>query len=276
MPIASLHPFADALASLVRRQVMPTSLNSSQIRGIEASIKRQSFFSAQTTLTDYLDGLKADITSIVNPLQVRRADRVTPDNPEGLVTTGFDPAAARLRAKEVLAKLGYAPGEDIAGTLQDLSSDRRINLVIKTNVELAQGAGHMIQQNDPAVLEAFPAIELVRFEDRDKPRDWEGRWRIAARAANDPQAARVLDEWGRMAALKDSGVWASLGDSGLFDDALDNPFPPFAFGSGMWTQDVAWDDAELLGLVTPGTEVKPREINYTDLFNTAVWAGGKN
>lgn len=253
-------PFTEAVKALVEKQIMPTDLTTAQLRGIDASARRQAMFSAQTTNEYLLQLYKDRIGGILNPVNTGPGS-----------TTQFNPAYVRQSVKNFLAETGYAPSPDNEGTLQDLGSDGRINLVLKTNTELAQGAGHLIQQNDPAVLDAFPALELVRFEDRKVPRDWEGRWRVAARAANDPDAARVLEFSGRMVALKDSPIWDSLGDSGLFPDGLDNPYPPFAFNSGMWTQDVAWDDAKDLGLVDDDTTVKPREIDFADLFNTKEW-----
>lgn len=60
-----------------------------------------------------------------------------------------------------------------------------------------------------------------------------------------------------MIALKDSPIWAALGDgAGDYTDTLDNPFPPFAFNSGMDWRDVPRAECEELGLIagdeTPG------------------------
>jgi len=41
-----------------------------------------------------------------------------------------------------------------------------------------------------------------------------------------------------MIALKDDDVWDQLGSSDFFPDGLDNPYPPFAFNSGMDVRDV--------------------------------------
>lgn len=266
MELTSPMSFLEAVKSLAARGTMPTNLGSGELRLLDAAVRRQSLFSARTLMSDYLEEIRGAVQSIVEPATGVSQDRRTADNPEGFVTAGIDPATARLKLKEKLKELGYAPGEDEKGTIQDLSSDRRINLVVKTNVELAQGAGHFIQGQDADVLEAFPAQELVRFEQHTKERDWKQRWTEASQASGDYDAARVLSEQGRMVARKDSPVWDALGDSSLFPDGLDNPFPPFAFNSGMWVQDVDFATAEKFGLVTMGNVPRPQSLDLGSLF----------
>lgn len=261
-------PFQEAIKALLGRQVMPTTLDSAALKLVDAQIRRQSFFSAENNLGAVLDGIKDSIGSIINPAQEKREDRVTEKNPEGNVTTGLDPATARLQIKQLLQDNGYSPSAGLRGTIKDLSSDARINLVVKTNVELAHGAGRFIQENSDAdVVDLWPALELVRYESRAKPRDWEERWRTAAEVSGDTDAARMLEENDRMVARKDSPIWDSLGDSDLFPDALDNPFPPFAFNSGMWTEEVSRDEAVEMGLIKEGDKIEPQAIDIPSLFN---------
>lgn len=268
MPLAPLQSFTQAVAAHGGRTVMPTSLSTAQLRLLDASIRRQSLFSARTLLTDLLDGYKKKVASILNPVTEQRADRITPENPEGNVTTGLNPAQARTEIKDLLKSLGYSPDPNERGTLKDLSSDARINLVIRTNTETAQGAGRFIQMNDADVVDEYPAQELVRFEQTQKQRDWETRWREAAAESGDDDAARVLDESGRMVALKASPIWDSLGNgAGGYDDTLGNPYPPFAFNSGMWVQSVARDDAEALGLISPGQKAETHPLDLANLFS---------
>ncbi len=260
-------PFAEAIKSLVARETLPTNLDSAGLKLLDAAVRRQSLFSAQTMMEGYLEDIRGVVHSIIEPTVGVSKDRVTTENPEGFVTVGLDPASARVKLKEQLKKYGYAaePGE--AGTIKDLSSDGRLNLVVNTNVELAQGAGHFIQGQDPAVLEAYPAQELVRFEGRVKERDWHERWRQAAQQSGDTDAVRILGATGKMIARKDSPIWDSLGDSGLFPDALDNPYPPFAFNSGMWVQDVSFEEAEKLGLVTLDNVPEPQALDLESLWS---------
>jgi hypothetical protein len=268
MDLTSPTPFLEALQALGGRKVMPTALDSAQLRQIDAGIRRSSFFSAQTMEEALLEQYKEDVESILNPKQEQRADRVTPENPQGNVTTGYDPATARLHAKELLQSLGYQPAADERGTIKDLSSNARINLVVKTDVELSHGAGHFIQANSDAdVVDLWPAQELVRYESRVKERNWHQRWMEAASYSGDSDALRMLAEHGRMVARKDSPIWDALGNSELFPDGLDNPFPPFAFNSGMWTEEVSRDEAIELGLLDDGDKVEARPLDIASLFN---------
>jgi hypothetical protein len=252
-----LMPFESAVKTLSQRGVLPTALDSAGLRQLGGAFHRQNFTSALHALVNPLERLREAVGSVLNPTTEQRADRVTPQNPQGNVTVGMNPADARLAVKEALRKEGYEPKPDERGTIKDLSSDARINLQIKTNVELHQGAGFAVQSNDPAVLEAFPCWELYRLETKKTQRDWPGRWRVAARLSGDIDAARVLETSGRMVARKDSPIWQSLGDGdGGYEDTLGNPYPPFAFNSGMWTRNVAYDDAESLGLVNLQTKVE--------------------
>jgi hypothetical protein len=263
-------PFKEAIKAVDSKKLLPTNLDSAGLRLLDAGTRRQSIFSAENNLTDVLDGIQKGVASIVNPSQEKRADRVTKDNPEGKVTTGLDPASMRLQLKQLLKDNHYSPDKGIAGTIKDLSSDARINLVVKTNVELAHGAGRFIQENsDPDVVDLWPALELVRYESRAKPRDWNDRWRQAADDSGDDDAARMLDEHGRMVARKDSPIWDSLGSTDLFPDGLDNPFPPFAFNSGMWTEEVSRDEAVKLGLIEEGDKIAAQPVEIEKLFNFA-------
>ena len=259
--------FAEAVRHLAGKRLLPTGLDSAALRQLSAAVRRQSLFSARTVLTDYLDEVRTVVDSVLDPKQVTRTD----DQGEPLeltVTEGFNPASARQELRRKLTKLGYSPSEEQEGTIQDLSSAGRINLVVKTNVELAQGAGRFVQQNvNSDVVEAWPALELVRYEQRTTPRDWPGRWRVAAQVANDPRALAALVNHGRMAALKSSGVWQALGDgAGGQDDTLGNPYPPFAFNSGMWTEELSRDEAEALGLLSEGEPVRGAAFDFAGIF----------
>jgi hypothetical protein len=274
-------PFAEAVDHLLAKKQMPTDLSSAELRQLDAGIKRQSLFSARTTLQYHLDNIFTAVESVLNPKTEQRADRVTATNPQGNVTTGMNPATARSFLRQGLT--GYLPKPGEEGTIKDLSSDARLNLVVKTNVQLAQGAGQFVQGNSSDdVVEAFPAWELIRFEDREVPRgekvvkgevvddpgnDWPSRFRAAAEAAGDDDALRVLDETGRMMARKDSELWQSLGDgAGGYDDTLSNPYPPFAFNSGMWTQEVSREDAIDAGLIDAKDKVAPLDFDFSTLF----------
>lgn len=231
--------FAEALRRTVARRVMPTNLGTAELRQLGQSVLEKSLFSARTTMEPYLEEVKGQVMQLV----------------EGKV----DPATARLRLKESLKGLGYEPDPDKRGGIEDLSSDRRIELVIQTNTEMAQGFGYDRQGQDESILDQWPALELFRAEARNQERNWQQRWMIAGQSTG----TRIGDGWtvtgdGRLVALKNHAIWDQLGAPELFDDGIGNPYPPFAFSSGMDVRDVSREDAMAMGLIDRDTRIAPR------------------
>lgn len=125
------------------------------------------------------------------------------------------------------------------------ASEPRIALIVQTQRRMAQSLGQLAGQT-PGQLRRYPAWRFKRVARREEPRkDWDARW-AAAGAATGWQGACKDD----FVALKDSPIWAALGEgAGGYRDAIGNPFPPFAFGSGMGWERVSRAEAEELGLV---------------------------
>ncbi|MCR5751920.1 MAG: hypothetical protein K6G91_08150 [Kiritimatiellae bacterium] len=125
------------------------------------------------------------------------------------------------------------------------ANEARIDFIAKTQRRMAQSLGQLAAQT-PGVLMAFPAWRLVRRGTRQVPReDWARRWAAAGSATGWQGACR--DDF---AALKNSPIWAALGEgAGGFKDVIGNPFPPFAFGSGMGWIAISRDEAKRLGLI---------------------------
>jgi len=125
------------------------------------------------------------------------------------------------------------------------ANEPRIDLIVKTQRRMAQSLGQLAAQT-PGVLKAFPAWRLRRRGTRMEPRgDWDRRW-IAAGSETGWQGACKDD----FVALKGSPIWAALGQgAGGFRDAIGNPFPPFAFGSGMGWIAVTRGECIALGLI---------------------------
>jgi hypothetical protein len=272
--------FSEALKVLLAKKLMPTDLDSHGIRELDAALRRQSLFSSKTTLDYLLGGYKDTLASILNPKQ---ETRISEDGTTKQVTVGYNSATARAEIKRLLRANNYAPEKGKEGTIQDLSSDARIDLVVKTNREMSQGAGDLIAANDPEVVVNYPAWELVRYEEAEHPRNWDGtgsegkgspfgsRWMLAAQQAGDSKAAAVLHNTGRMVALKSSGIWQALGDgAGGFDDTLGNPFPPFAYGSHIWWEERDRQEAVELGLLAANETPSPLAFDLSTLFGQAA------
>ena len=247
------------------RTDLPTSLGTADLRQLGANILRQSIFSARMSNATAVQAVREAITGILSGVKGQSADNV---------------AEARLKLKYVGQALGYDPasgfpGENAepaeAGSLRDLFSTDRINLILKTQEMMTQGAAKNIWGNEHDALEEYPAWELVRVAAVELPRGekrtkagimdvptdaWDsdnGRWVAAARESGDDDALRIFEATGRMVARKDSPIWQALGDgAGGYDDCLGNDYEPYAFNSGMGREEVSASEYEELGGDTRG------------------------
>jgi hypothetical protein len=241
---------SDAVKILLEKGLMPTNLDTAGIRELDASLLNQSFFSAQTLNSYLLQLYKDRITGILNPPKTG--------------TTQFSQGYITRDIQDFLASVGYQPNPDEAGTLKDLSSDARIQLVVKTNTEMAQGQGLWTEKQQPVILEGWPASELFRAEGRKIPREWVVRFRQAGQATGDPIGKGwTVTPGGRLIALKNHAIWYWLGSSQLFSDGLNRPWPPFAFNSGMWVRDISRALTESFGLLAPD-EAAPQPMTLAE------------
>ncbi len=224
------------------RELLPTTLGSEEIRErIAADILRRSIFSAQMAYEPYLADLRGALADIAAG-RVGEADAVD-------------------RLTRSLAAIGHSP-MDGDGILNP-ASRRRLALIIDTNRQMAASVARLHSQS-PAVVDAYPAWKLTRLEDRRAPRaDWQRRWRAAGEAVGWEgalQTSGIYPDWA-MVALKSSPIWAALGNgAGGFRDALGNPYPPFAYGSGLDWDDVERERCERLGLIGPDDVAQVPEI----------------
>lgn len=243
--------FREALLSRSVRAVMPTNFSTDEIQAIPVDIRERSLFSARNHFETVLNELGSVVDRILAPT-TKTSEREIDAGQQ--FTSGLDVAQARVLLREKLAQMGYEPDAAKAGGLQDLGSDVRLDLVINTNVEMAQGFGQWRQGQDEDVLDAFPAQELYRLESRMVPRNWAERWNESASAV-DPKAGDVFSRTGRMIARKDSPIWESI-------SRFSQPYPPFDFNSGMDVRDVDYQTAVKLGVVERGAKIEPQRRGF--------------
>ncbi|MCL1922037.1 MAG: hypothetical protein FWG50_13365, partial [Kiritimatiellaeota bacterium] len=164
----------------------------------------------------------------------------------------------------------YLP--DNPGSLTDLGSFKRLQLILDTQRTMAANVA-LIEGEDDDALDEFPAWELISIGIRKQPRpDWPQHWNAAADACGwdgvaQPSGSPAVH--GGMVARKDSPVWQALGDgAGGFDDTLGNPYPPFAFGSSYNWMPLDKDEASALGITgTPARQsatLDPGEQDIAD------------
>jgi len=244
----------DAFQAAQKRGIFPTNLSSAELRDLAAGVRARSVFTARGTSAVFAARLKEIINAIA----------------QGKMGAG----EASVTLREVLKSLSYtpeggfpdAPGQvppALRGTLQDLSSFRRLNLIVRTQTDLMRGAGQQMRGTTPDRLAAFPCWELVRIMPVRVPRDWEKRWQEVGGSfvingkfyapfeetpweMDDPRTRAPLKI--RMIAPKGDLIWGEFGSA--FDDSLDVDYPPFAFNSGMGWKEIAAAEARQLGITS--------------------------
>lgn len=228
-------PVADDILS---KAILPTHLSSEEIRTEwAAEIRRRAFFSARTAEASYL----------------KRLQEICAEVAEGRM----DNATARKLLRAKLDEIGYDPEAAGDEGIQNLASRRRLDLILDTQRQMAHSAA-LVAAQTPDVLDIHPAWRLERYGTRDTPRkDWAARWKAAGESVGWEGASKS-----QMVALKSSPIWQALGDgAGGFRDTLGNPYPPFAYGSGLdWTP-VGVDEAVALGLSPDGKPPKKATLS---------------
>lgn len=241
-------PFAEALKAREVKTTIASTRSHEEWSQFKAELRERSFWSARVNNAEFLDEAGSLIDRIVAG--------VSPGPGQYM-----DMPTARLLLKQHLERIDYQP--DDPGTIQDLSSDGRLNLILRTNTDMARGYGQFVQENDADALDEFPCRELVREKNRRTPRGyrrgkndalieddaeyWEHRWEEAG--------GRLYD--GRMIARKDDDVWVKL-------SAFDLPYPPFDFNSGMGILEVPREESEALGVIDPGEKVEGQDRGFNE------------
>ncbi len=203
-----------ASESILRKAVVASGLDSSQWNGVQAAFKNRAFFSSRCVYLRSLSVLQRKSAAIADGTLSR--------------------SELRRDVREILGREGYSAPEGKAGTLQDMTSKRRLDLIIDTNVRQARGFVRTLQATMPGALAAFPCQELYRQRQRQVPRNWPQRWAAAG--------GRVYGG-GRMIAPTSDPIWTRI-------SAFGNPFPPFDFNSGMNVKPVSRREALRLGAIT--------------------------
>ena len=176
------------------------TLSSDEIDRIGAGLRQRAIFSAKVANAGVLDGIR-DVT-------------------ERVLRGEISPLSARERLRSVVERSGYQPPVGKAGGIEDLSSDQRLDLIVRTNRDMARGYGRFASAQK--TLDEYPYWELYRAEPRQEPRDWVRRWAEAG--------GRTVD--GRPMAPVNSGIWTRISRFGV-------PYPPFDFNSGMGVRRVS-------------------------------------
>ena len=202
-----------AAEKILKKALVGSSLNSREWNLVQAGLRDRAFISSQVESMRILHA----------------ARRMVADRAGGQLSA----SEIRRDLRKVISSTGYRPPEGKEGTLQNLYSKRRLDTIIKTNVEQARGYVRHLDGMKPGAFAAFPGQELIRVRERKEKRDWATRWKNAGGQFYN----------GRMIALRDDPIWERISVFG-------NPFPPFDWGSGMGVRAVSRRDSIALGVIT--------------------------
>lgn len=201
-------PESAARGLLRAKRRLPLGLTSAQYSRLPAAIRERALFSASVTCGRFLEQIRKVCDAVL-------AGEMSVEQAKGKLGAWLD-------------RTGYkaAPGEE--GTIKDLSSDRRLQVVVDTNVKLADGFGREAWQSERQSL--FPVCELYRAERRNEPRDWPTRWRKAG--------GRLRG--GRFVAPFGDPIWVRISRFG-------QPYHIFDYNSGMHKRMIGRAQAKRLG-----------------------------
>jgi hypothetical protein len=250
----------DALLAAQQRGELPTTLDTAGLREIAADVRARSVFSARMSNLTVVDALKKMVDELAAGEINLATARVT--ILEALREVGYTPEGGFPQAS-----LAATPGQAdiptaVAGSLQDLSSRRRMDFMLRTQLALVRGRGQQVRGMAAARMKQFPAYELIRSRSVTAPRMWGGRHEGTPPVRGggiDPRPRWIIAGGqptadGRLIALKGDPIWGELGSSGNFDDALDVDYPPFAFNSGMRWREVSRGECNALRITGPNGE----------------------
>lgn len=219
---------------ILKKALVESGIASKEWSYIQAGLRERAFFSARISEAKILHALRGEVSKVASG----------------------DKSASEVRRdiREYLEKVGYAPHPGEEGTIKDLFSRARLDVIIKTNVDQARGWAQHLEATTSGALEAFPAYELVRVEEREQPRNWAAKW----------AAAGGQFYGSRMIALKTDSIWTRI-------SAFDNPYPPFDFNSGMGVADVSRSECLALGVISEDDEPQtPPALGFNDHLKVEV------
>ncbi len=256
-------PLADAVAQMGSKTPIGSILRTREWERMPLALRQRAQFSAGVESVRMMqaiqDAMQQAITSARG--QAVGSERIAAGQP-GAFKMNRQKFIADMQ--EIARREGLTPVDEAKrGTLQDITSEPRLELIYRTQIGQAQGYSQWKQGQDPDILDAWPAQELVRNRFSRVPRDWPDRFEKAALAAGDTRALEVFKRTGRMVALKTSGIWTALSRFGT-------PYPPFDFNSGMGLKLIDREDAIALGLLAPDQQQASQVGDFNDGLSASV------
>ena len=208
-------------AYLRRKKNVPTDLTTREMQLLDAQLRERMFWSATVNNARVVQNMHEVVNSLASG-KISMSD-------------------ARLTISKMLQKTGYKPADGTKGSIRDLTTTRRLNLILQTNLEMARGYAHHAEAQED--LDLYPCQELIRTRKSRVPRDWKTRWHASG--------GKLYN--GRMIAEINSPIWKNI-------SRFDLPYPPFDFNSGMGVMPVRRDEAIKLGVISKDSVQERKEL----------------
>lgn len=240
--------FEEALAKLRDKRAIASRFNTRDWQRVPVAIRERGFFSATVASAKVLNAFK----KLIDDYLTGAREQIT--MPDGSLTTKLK-VGSRADFVELAAEVAKAEGlgdilppgvgrsrRGVITEIQDIASNRRLNLIFDVQVEQANSYGRYTQGNDPILLDAFPAWKFVRGHEVKIKRPDHEKWENAIRRKDD------LDFW---LARNDP----AFGGFGV-------PWGPWGFNSGMDVRNVPRRDAVKLGLIGIDEQIRNPQLDF--------------
>lgn len=210
---------------------VPTELRTREMELLPSSIRERTHWSAAVH--------EAEILQLMDDVRRKEA--------EGQLSR----MESRKELRMGLRKLGYEPEPGTEGTIKDLMSVRRQNVYLDTNIAQARGWATWNQQQ--AALEDFPAVQLIRLQERKLRRDWVKRWNDARAETYEDGAQEATYGWTEN--VGEPGPMCLANHPLLLKlSRFDLPYDPLDFNTGIRRVAVGREDAQASGILSGDVE----------------------
>lgn len=240
MQFVSPIPFHEAIDKLGDKSPIGAALSSAQWSAVPVALRERAMFSASVESIRFLARTQELLGDF---LEAKR--ETLPTGEVALKTGGRAQFVQAMREFAIAEGMGPLDPKD-AGTIKDIQSQKRLELIFDTQVKQAHEFGNWKQGMDADVLDEFPAQRFIRVVDVDQPRD-----------PHKPVEGAVV--------LKtDLAFWIRVNeDFGV-------PWGPWGWGCGHDVEDVDRTEAEQIGLLTHGQAVQPVEKDFNEHLQASV------
>ena len=128
-----------AAEKILRKALVGSTIDSREWNSVQAGLRDRAFFSSQVAELQLLDAFR--------------------NSSARLAAGESDISRLRIELRDRMTHAGMTPGD---GTIKDLFSKARLDVILKTNVATARGFVRWQNGMSPGAFAAFPAMRLLR------------------------------------------------------------------------------------------------------------------